>query len=199
MTTVATDLLLGILGIGFAWDLFRSGSPGEWGRRLWASALAAHGLAALMGAGYHGFERRMTSASALALWHGVLAMLCIGSALLVGGLAWVVLGRRGRILVVVTMGIKMLAYAFWISARADFLPALWDQGITLLALLFLLGRETESLRLWILAGVVLTLGGDLVEALAFSPGPSFDRNGLYHLIESGALACFYIGGRRMNR
>lgn len=52
-------------------------------------------------------------------------------------------------------------------------------------------------RKWIIAGILVTLAGFAIQQTGFRSHRDFNHNDIYHVIQTGALYCFFRGARLM--
>jgi hypothetical protein len=201
-TTAATDLLLAVAALAGAGYL-RRGPPSA-ARRIWAAALAAAGLASLLGAVTHGLV--MSEARRDALWQPLFLLLGIAVACFVAGAVGDGWGRRAARRTLVPM--LVLALAFYAATRlagGDFLVfVLFQAGGLLAALavyLFLARRGRPGAPL-VAAALAASLAAGAIQAdesLAARLVWEFDHNGLYHLAQLAGLALLVAGLARTLR
>lgn len=204
LTTAATDLALALLALGGAAYLHRSG-PASTGRRIWTVALAAAGLASLLGAVAHGLV--LTGPVRETLWQPLYLLLGTTVACFVAGaIADVWGGRPARRLLPVLL---VLALGFYLATRfagGDFLVFVLFQAaglLSALAMYALLARRGRR-GAWMVAGALaLSLGAGAIQADASLTARlvwQFDHNGLYHLVQLAALGLLVAGlGRTLAR
>ncbi|RPI79959.1 MAG: hypothetical protein EHM45_00765 [Desulfobacteraceae bacterium] len=187
-TTAATDLLLGLLALGMFLALHRLKIADSLKQKYWMSMYAFLAGASILGAIAHGFA--MNKTSNYILWYplyfslaGVIVFFLIGAVHELGGrnlsqkiLPWFAL-------------LAFVVYLF--TAIPDsFLLFIIYEGLGMLASLgifiYLFIRDREKRALWMIAGIIVTIGAAAVQAL----GPfqwrliwTFDHNGLFHLIQ----------------
>ena len=109
---------------------------------------------------------------------------------------------RGGVRAALTLAL-VLRFAIWfafIAARPDFRYVVYDYAGTLLGLLVFaawLARHRRPGAAWIAAGVLVSLGGALVQRSGLGPSPSFNHNDLFHVIQAVGLYLYFRGGRRL--
>ena len=196
-TTAATDLALAAAALAGAAYL-RGPAPASLGRRIWAAALAAAGLASLLGAVTHGLV--MTDGLREALWQPLYLLLGIAVACFVAGAvgdAWGAPPAR-RIL----PPLLTLALGFYFATRftgGNFLVFVLFQAVGLLAALavycWLTWRSRRGAGM-VAGALALTLAAGAIQAdqsLSARLVWEFDHNGLYHLVQLAGLALLVAG------
>lgn len=190
--TLATDLLLALLGGGLAWRLRRKVSPDQRAAVWWCAALAAMAVSALVGGLYHGFAPNFPAAVDGIWWRVVLAM--IGVMGLTMGVSLIhETGSRGQgwmILVRAKFLLTLAAVTVW----PDFRVAMADYGLAMLAWVvaaLVLRRQWSG---WMLSGVGLSAVAGWVQQSGWGLSPGFNHNDVFHVIQALALAGFYRAG-----
>jgi hypothetical protein len=194
--TFATDCLLALWSTWLGSRLKSPDRATRWWRRtfFWTAA------AGLAGGIYHGFGPSMAAAAADWLWRGTLIAISITSFCLT--LAAVHATMKRQLLWWVTLaGFKALVCISHSMASPVFLSAIIDYGS---AMLFVLVVELRAWRAndaaharWIVAGIVASVVGAVVQQLRWAPHPHFNHNDLYHVIQMLALGLFYRGARTL--
>jgi hypothetical protein len=196
-TTAATDLLLAVAAFAGAWRLVRSG-PTSLASHIWAGALAAAGLASMLGTVTHGFV--MPDALRELLWQPLFILLGVTVACFVAGAVADAYGPRpGRLVLV---GMLLAALGFYLATRrsgGDFGVFVVFQAAGLLAAiaiyLHLAARRRPGAGLVAAALAVSLVAGAIQanDALALRLVWEFDHNGVYHLVQLGGLALLVAG------
>jgi hypothetical protein len=196
--TAITDLLLGVISFVLAVRLWRSAAA-ERSRRYWSGAIAASGLAALLGAFFHGAGAQVSRATLQATWKAVtmtvgLVSFCLITATAIASVRSPRLRRALRI----AAAVQLVAYEVWMVKHDAFIFVIADYGI---ALLVVAGFQIQDRRHApdsarpILAGIALSLIGAAIQASGFSLHQHFNHNDLYHVIQIVAMYLLYRGGR----
>jgi hypothetical protein len=202
-TTAATDLLLATAALAGAVYLRRAGAPVP-ARRIWAAALAAAGLASVLGALTHGLV--MSDSLRDALWQPLYLLLGVVVACFVAGAVGDAWGARPARRVLPPM--LALALGFYIATRlagGDFLVFVLFQAGGLLAALvvyLLLARRRRRGAVLVAAALAASLAAGAIQAdssLAARLIWDFDHNGLYHLAQLAALLLLIAGLARTLR
>jgi hypothetical protein len=195
--TLVTDCLLAALAAWLARQLRGSicvaNPPALW----WSRALAWTAASALIGGTYHGFAPNLPAPVSEAWWS--LTLVSVGllsfamDISLMYECAAVDRWKAWRALIALKLGIFMAA----ILVNPRFGAAILDYGTTMLAWAvgaLALRRRWLGPMLW---AIGLSLAAALVQQLRWSPGPHFNHNDLYHVIQAVALVGFYFAGRRL--
>lgn len=190
--TLATDLLLAVLGGGLAWRLRRKVTPENRAAIWWCQALVAMAVSALVGGLYHGFAPNFHASVDGIWWRVVLVMICwMGLTMAVSlihevkpsGIGWMRL-----------VGVKFLLSVAAVMIRPDFLVAMVDYGLAMLAWVaaaLVLRRKWSG---WMLAAVGLSAVAGWVQQSGWGLSPGFNHNDVFHVIQALALAGFYKAG-----
>jgi hypothetical protein len=202
-TTAATDLLLAVAALAGA-GLLRRGQPSSLARRIWVAALAAAGLASLLGAVTHGLV--LSDGLRALLWQPLYLLLGAAVACFVAGAVGDAWGpeRARRVL----PPMLLLALGFYVATRlagGNFLVFVIFQAGGLLAALvlyLLLARRRRPGATLVAAALAASLAAGAIQAdtsLAARLVWEFDHNGLYHLAQLGGLALLLAGLTRTLR
>jgi hypothetical protein len=195
--TLATDLLLAVLGGGLAWRLWRRSLRDNRAAIWWCGALVAMALSALIGGLYHGFAPNFPTAIDGIWWRVVLALICtMGLTMEVSliheikprGIGWI-WGARMKFL------LSVAAVMVW----PDFLVAMADYGLAMLAWVaaaLMLRRRWSG---WMLVGVGLSAVAGWVQQSGWGLSPGFNHNDVFHVIQALALVGFYRAGYVMGK
>jgi hypothetical protein len=181
-TTVITDYLLGAVATWVSVLLLKNPQRSQ---RFWALAFAALAAGAFLGGTWHGFMHSEL------LWKAAVLSVGVASFGMVAGSA--VATMKSSILPILA-AIKLAAYIGWMLFHDEFIYAVLDTGIALLAV--------AALHLWkwngrILAGVGLSAIAGLVQASGFTLHEHFNHNDLYHLIQIAGVVVLYQGAKRL--
>jgi len=201
LTTAATDVALGVLAFGCATYLFRFRQCDRWKVGLWTWLYGMLGAAALLGAVAHGFAWSPTVWDLL--WLPLFLLLGLSVALFVVGAIY---DWRGSPAAQKSMPIMvLLAVAFFtvtqVAQGAFLVFVLFEAG----AMLFALGvyghlaiRASEIAMRLMLVGVGLNIVAAAIQAtqvLSFTLIWPFDHNGVFHIVQMGALVVLCAGLR----
>lgn len=196
--TLATDYVLGLLSLYFAWRMTDRGAVRA--RRYWVGAFAACGVAALFGGTHHGFLPYLGSGVATVVWK--ITLYAIGWAAFEAGLATV----RTHLAVAMQRPLQRLLvaqlviYLFAATGTDEFLVAIIDYSVLFC---FVLGvhlrawlRNRDGAAAWIVAGVLTSFAGAAVQAAGLAPHAHFNHNDLYHVIQMAGTWMLYRGASR---
>lgn len=190
--TLATDLLLAVLGGGLAWRLRRKVTPDNPAAIWWCGALLAMAVSALIGGLYHGFAPNFPEEVDGIWWRLVLVMISGMALTMAVSLIHEIKPRsRGWMRLV---GVKCLLAVSVVMVRPDFLVAMADYGLAMLAWVaaaLVLRRKWSG---WMLAGVGLSAVAGWVQQSGWGLSPGFNHNDVFHVIQALALVGFYRAG-----
>jgi hypothetical protein len=192
-TTAITDYVLSAVAAGLGWSLIRR-RDAQWSRTLWAGALAALALTALIGGTYHGF-------AITALWPATVVLAGVISFAMLAGSAMATTTGAVRRAIVALAALKLIAYVAWTAGHDDFVSVIVDSGIAMLALAglhaprALVGHDAASRAM--LGAVALSVVGAGVQASGFALHRHFNHNDLFHVVQIAATVAFYRGARRL--
>jgi hypothetical protein len=177
--TLATDLLLTAAATVFAVRLWRVHRP-------WALAFLFTAAGSFFGGVHHGFAPTMTPLASLVLWKATVFSIGLASFFLLMG--------SGRALAVIAI-VKLVVYMSWMITHNEFVYVIADYGLTLLIVgIVQLVRRGPSTP-WVIASIVVSVIGALVQQSGFALHRHFNHNDLYHMIQLVALWLLYRGGR----
>jgi hypothetical protein len=190
--TLATDLLLATLGGGLAWRLWRRSSRDNRAALWWCGALGAMALSALIGGLYHGFAPNFSTLVEGIWWRVVLAMICVMGLTMAVALVHEIGPRGGGWIWL--LGVKFLLSVSAVMIWPDFLVAMGDYGLAMLAWVaaaLVLRRKWSG---WMLSGVGLSAVAGWVQQSGWGLSPGFNHNDVFHVIQALALVGFYRAG-----
>ena len=194
--TFLTDCLLAAFSAWLAWRLHCSTPTTNRAARWWSRALALTAASALIGGGYHGFAPNFSAPVAALWWRCTLLTIdLLGAAMAVAWVYEITPPPRHRLLFVV-VAVKLFAFAVAALRRPEFVVAIADYGSTMLAWLGAAAVLRRPWRGWMLTALALSALAALVQQFHWAPAAWFNHNDLYHVIQLGALAAFYLAGRR---
>lgn len=195
--TLLTDYLLALLGGYLAWRLYRLASMETPAVRWWFRSLVVLALSAFVGGSYHGFAPNLPTRADDLWWLIVLWIICLlgytmGSAL-VSELAppekrqaW------SRFLIV-----KLVLASLTVTVVPEFLIAIVDYGLVMLAWGVIAIFLDRPWRGWIIAAVALSAIAAWVQQSGVSWSTHMNHNDVFHLIQALALIGFYRAARLM--
>jgi hypothetical protein len=197
--TVITDYALAAVGAALALRL-QARAEGQLSRRLWAACFVAVAVAAVAGGTSHGWAPRMGEGTRAALWLVTYALVGLGNLFILAGA--VVAATRGgvRAALVAALVLRFAVWFAFIAARPDFRYVVYDYAGTLVGLLVVaawLARHRRPGAAWIVAAVLVSLAGALVQRSGLGPSPHFNHNDLFHVVQAAGLYLYYRGGRAL--
>jgi hypothetical protein len=197
--TVATDVALALLAFVFAVRLASSAAErGSVATGWLAGAMAAAGIAALIGAIAHGADPARHAALRDRCWRGALYATGPVGAATVASVAYFAARGAVRATLLALGAVKLAVYLYRVARWPEFRVAAADYGIALAVLLA--GAAYEGFRRgaagmrWMFAGVLVSLLAGIVQARRLALHRQFNHNDLYHVIQMAALYALYRGG-----
>ncbi len=192
-TTAATDYLIA----GVAWTLgakllFSAQHRLYRSRRLFGASFGFIGLAALFGGTTHGFVLYLGDSVLQLLWKCTvysvgLSMLLAVAATLISSPLQRLLRLAAHILNVAGFAL----YATWMADHNEFVYVIYHYVPAMLSIAgiqaWVYYRHRGAGAPWIVAGVITTLLGAIVQQSGLSPHPLFNHNDLYHVIQIAGL------------
>jgi ABC-type sugar transport system permease subunit len=189
-TTMVTDLLITMVGWLLASRLLLDEKHGRYQSRFyWGVGLLFISLGALLGAISHGLAAYLGDTADTLIWKSTVYTVGFSMVFAVGGtLAGAPLAA----------GVRRF---FWLVNLADFLYVIYYYvpAMLLIAALqvwALLGKQSHGAG-WLLAGVVVTLLGAVVQQSGFALHTHFNYNDMFHLIQVVGLLLFFRGISRL--
>lgn len=196
-TTTITDVILGVFSLVLAWKLWQLVAA-ERSRRYWSAALGASGIAALLGAFFHGAGPQVSRATLAATWKAVTMSIGVVSFCLISAAAIASVrsatARRG---LRIAAALQLAVYVAWMATHDDFKYVIIDYGLAMLTVAALQLRDLRhapSRARLILGGIVVSLTGGAVQASGLTLHHHFNHNDLYHVIQLIATYLLYRGG-----
>lgn len=200
-TTAVTDLLMAGVALLGALYLQSIGQTEPWRANLWIWAFALLTLAGILGAIAHGFQ--LSDKTKNWLWRSLFLTLGFLVAMFVVAAVhdtWGEAASRWALPAMIAMALLFFSLTFiW---RDTFLPFIIYEGV---AMLFALGCYLWLAWLgnlpgawWLVAGILVTMvaaGIQATKAVSFTCIWPFDHNGVYHLVQMGALLLLLWGLR----
>ena len=194
--TVATDYVLGSLGVVLGVRLGRGASRGS-SRGLWAAALVALAVAALAGGTAHGWADRLGSSGHWLVWRITFWSIGIGSLCLAAAAARFALPPRSARIAVAVFGLQFAVYAVWMLGHEDFDYVIMDY---LPAMIFVLALAAWQWARgwaggpWVVGGIAVSFLAAAVQLSGFTLHSHFNHNDLYHVIQMLGVYMLYRGG-----
>lgn len=189
-TTTLTDYAIALEALIFAGCLALRPQQTA---KLWMLAFVALALAASLGGTVHGFY--LADRVRLQLWQLMLCALSSASFAILTATVLSALPRSQQPVWIAIATVKALCFLALALLRADFGLGVADylSAMALMLVLQLRGGQPDVSR-WLAAGVILSIAAAIVQQSGWVLG-AFDANGLYHLIQMGAIGLFFQGAR----
>jgi hypothetical protein len=198
-TTVATNVVLAGLAIVLGARLgYSAAAEGSASGSLFGLGMLVGAVAAAFGAATHGIDPRGDTQQRERCWRAALYTLGFATATTTTSVAF--FSARGwvRASILVATGCKLLVYLVSVARRPQFRLAAADHVATLAVLLaaalYAMGRWHAPGMGWLVAGVVMSLVGVLVQVRHVAFHRHFNHNDLYHVIQMVGLYLFFRGG-----
>ena len=193
--TLATDMLLALLGGWLAWRLRKRVTSNNSAAIWWCRALLAMAASALVGGLYHGFAPNFHAAVDGVWWRLVLSLICVmGLTMEVSLIHEIAPAWPGWMRVVV---VKFLLSVAAVIVWPDFRVAMADYGLAMLAWVFASLVLRRKWSAWMLLGVGLSAVAGWVQQSGWGLTPGFNHNDVFHVIQALALLGFYRAGCRL--
>jgi hypothetical protein len=199
LVDIVADMLLSAAALWLAFGLTRAArNLDEYSARYWCAAFCSVGGSALFAAIWHGFGPVMDPRTIAMVWTASMAMAVAASFLFLIATLHVFTGGRLLGWLAGCAVVKFALFAIWASVKDDSRLAIYDIGLTMLAMLIMASWGAWTLRTraapWILAGVTTAMVGALFHQGRVSIHRYFNHNDLYHLMQIGALYFLYRAG-----
>jgi len=199
LMNIVTDLLLSALALRLALGLLPTARRlREFAIRYWFGAFIGVAASGLLAGTFHAFAAEMDPRTSALIWTVSMALAIAASFLFLIGTLHAY--TSGRLLGWLAGGAvtKFVLFAMWATVNDDFRLVIYDSGLTLAAMLlmarWLAWLQREPSAPWILAGVMTAMVAALFQQGRVSIHRYFNHNDLYHVIQMGALYCFYRAG-----
>ncbi len=200
-TTVATDYILGVMGLVLGRRLWRSGAPHNSSRSLWGAALIALAVAAFAGGTSHGFADRLGDTGDWVLWRITVWSVGVGSRCLAAAMARFAFSTRTARIVVALFGLQFTIYAVWMLRRDDFGYVILEYVPAMIFVLataaWLWSRRGWPGGSWVAGGIVISFVAAGVQASGLGLHQHFNHNDLYHVIQMVGVCLLYRGGEHL--
>ena len=161
--------------------------------KLWIGAFVCLALAASLGGTVHGFY--LEDYLRLELWRSMLCTLSGASFAILTATILTAVPRSQQPIWIAIATAKALCFLGLAVYYTDFGLGVADylSAMGLMLLLQFWGGQADILR-WMGAGVVVSAVAAIVQQSGWVVG-AFDANGLYHLVQMGAIGLFFQGAR----
>jgi hypothetical protein len=193
--TMATDYLLAVICFGVSWKLLVTPERRDRSIVLWASALASTGLAALAGGTYHGFRTTMPSPADVVSWKITMIAIGLASFSFAGAIIQTLFTGRLRTLLLWVFALKLFAYFVVLTRYDDFQLAIYDYTPTMIGVLmaefYVWWKRRGREALWIVAGILVSFIGAIIQMGGRGFHEHFNHNDIYHVVQMIGVYCFY--------
>lgn len=196
---MGTDYVLALAGfIAGLWLWRRARGPaGRW----WAAALAATGVAAVLGGTSHGYAPVLGKETHGLVWRLTYASAGVANFCMGYGIVLAARPGRWRRPALVFLLVRLVAVVAALVALAAFRYVLYDYAITLaflLALAALFYARRRPGAGWVTAGVALSALGAAVQLTRVGQGRAFNHNDLFHVLQAVGLGLYARAGRALD-
>ena len=167
---------------------------------LWAIAFVVTGLAAFSGGTHHGFTNHLGGLAEAVLWKATVYLIGIMSLMMLTGSLIARIANPIQKAALVLIGITFLLYGWWMMGHDDFKYVIYDYapamgGVLLLHSWNLYKNGRGHGDGWLVAGVLVSLGGAALQQASFSLHQHFNHNDIYHALQTAGMFLFYRGAR----
>lgn len=196
--TVATDYLIAIVCLFFAYRLYaRYKAGGQKSVLLWSLAFSFTAVASLSGGTYHGINTMIPDTVLIILWKTTIYSIGLAGLTMLAGTVIATFIDPVRVLLLIFITAKFLAYGAWMVNHNLFLYVIVDYGSGMLLLLLLqiysYYRRHEQKVQWLISGVLVSFFAAAVQQSGIRLHEHFNHNDLYHIIQLVGLCLFYKG------
>lgn len=201
--TMFTDYVLAVLTMILAVLLLGVGRiKSQVSIKLWAAALVATAVAAVVGGTSHGFALHFGEVMKIALWKVTVYAIGLASFFMLSGTIMAsVAGPLGRWLQAAAV-LKFIVYAVWMATHDEFRYVIYDYapamfGVLMLQVYAYFSRREASVK-WIIAGILVSFAAAGIQQSGFTLHQHFNYNDIYHIIQMGAIYLLYKGALLLN-
>jgi len=202
-TTAATDYLIMVFAWWFGGRLFHlQGDSANSAIRFWGLAFIFIGLGAVFGGTSHGLATYLGERADFYIWKTTVYAVGLSMLFAVAGtIVATPLGNAMRKTLHILNVTAFAIYATWMLGHSAFVYVIYHYvpAMITIALLQVLVyvRQRSSGPLWLIAGVVITLCGAIIQQSGLTIHEYFNNNDLYHLIQIVGLILLYRGARAL--
>ncbi|MFQ5432083.1 MAG: hypothetical protein ACE5EN_06215 [Nitrospinota bacterium] len=196
--TVATDYLIALVCLFFAYRLYaRYKVDGQKSILLWSLAFSFTAAASLAGGSYHGINAMIPDTALIILWKTTIYSIGLAGLTMLAGTVIATFVDPVRVLLLIFITAKFLAYGAWMVNHNLFLYVIVDYGSGMLLLLLLqfysyYRRHDQKVK-WLIGGVLVSFLAAAVQQSGIRLHQYFNHNDLYHVIQLAGLCLFYKG------
>jgi hypothetical protein len=200
-TTTLTDYMITVAAAWFAIRLWTAAVRNR-PRQFWGLAFLFIGIGALLGGTSHGFVDYLDEWALHLIWKGT--VYCVGFSMLFAVAGTVGSGLPAGVARIALQALNILAflaYSAWMLNHSAFVYVInfYVPAMTSIALLqsWAYYRHRSSSAPWIIAGVIVTLLGAVIQQSGFTLHRHFNNNDLYHVVQIAGLYLLYRGASRV--
>lgn len=194
--TMATDYLLaGVATVLALLLLMPASGAASVARQTWGAAFLVIAAAAVAGGTFHGFSARLKPLLLHRLWYGTLLLSTLAGFLLLvaAGLGAEHAGLRVAVALVGALKLALACLFLWRTGA--FAVVVYDSGASLMLVLALtlwsIGARTAGAEAgWLVAGVLVSLAGGLLQAAKRPLARHLSHNDLFHLVQ--VVGCYLL-------
>jgi hypothetical protein len=197
--TVFTNLVLaGLAFVLTARLAYHSAAIGSAAAASLAAGLLATAFAAVLGAVAHGTDPAVDAPLRARFWRAALYATGLIGVATISCVAFFAARGATRTAILVFACLKLVVFIVNVARRPEFRVAAADYGGALAILLggaaFAAVRWSAPGMAWLIAGVLMSLVGGIVQARRIGLHRHFNHNDLFHVLQMVALYLLYRGG-----
>jgi tellurite resistance protein TehA-like permease len=196
--TMLTDYGLGILSALFSRRLWKAGQVStNTSISTWAVGMGALAVASFAGGTVHGFSMVLAEFVLQGLWKATAYAIGLASCCFLAGTMIASVPKPRRQWLILVSLVQFVGYAVWMATHDEFRYVIYNYGVTLSVILFAqiyqkVVRNAPSAG-WIVAGILVSFLGALVQQSGLTLHPSFNHNDLYHVVQMAGMVLLYRG------
>ena len=196
--TMLTDYGLGVLCALLGRRLWKAGQIStNVSVSYWAVGMGALSLASFAGGTVHGFSLVLAESVLRGLWKATAFAIGLASCCFLTGTMTASVAQPLQRGLTVAAAIQLACYAAWMAMHDEFRYVIYNYGTALAVILLVqiyqgVVRKAPSAG-WIVAGILVSFLGALVQQSGLALHPSFNHNDLYHVIQMAGIALLYRG------
>jgi hypothetical protein len=164
---------------------------------LWSLAFLFTAFASLSGGTYHGINTMIPDIVLIILWKTTIYSIGLAGLTMLAGTVIATFIEPVRVLLLIFITAKFLAYGAWMVNHNLFLYVIVDYGSGMLLLLLLqvysYYRRPNQRVGWLISGVLVSFLAVAVQQSGIRLHEHFNHNDFYHLIQLAGLCLFYKG------
>lgn len=196
--TMLTDYGLGLLCALFGRRLWNAGQVStSTCVSCWAVGMGALAVASFAGGTVHGLSLMLAESVLHALWKGTAFAIGLASCCFLIGTMIASVTKPLRHWLIVVSVVQCAGYVVWMAIHDEFRYVIYNYGITLAVILLVqiyqgVVHKAPSAG-WIVAGILVSFLGALVQQSGLALHPSFNHNDLYHVVQMAGMVLLYRG------